>query len=299
MAAVHDAHQVHADDLRELVERDLDELAADGDPGVVDHEVDAPERCEGGVGEALHLFDVRHVDAGGVDAAPQGARAVRGLVQARLVPIAEREVAAPLRQLERRRAPDAARRARHARHPASQVRDVHGGTLPLRGRTPSPTSAARTRRRRRRTRCPAWPTPFTSKRFSNSRAPGLRSSRRLRCRWRGCRSAARESAPRHRSPRARRAADPRQDLIVGLREAARPPVSMLLSSEVTTPEQSFPFFVARMLFRAETPGGEAVHVDVAAVSRLVGGERGVPQRAPSRRPLRRWRRPPSPCCRSA
>ena len=61
MTTVDDAHQVDADDPVPVFDRHVAELAADGDAGVVDHEIGAAPRAFGERGERLDVGEFRDV----------------------------------------------------------------------------------------------------------------------------------------------------------------------------------------------------------------------------------------------
>jgi len=114
---VHDADQVDADDPVPLLERCVDEVAGDPDPGVVDEQVDGADL----VGEGAHLLAVGDVHA----ARQRGARLALGLGEPRLVDVADDQVGAAAGALQRGRAADAAPGAGDEHAAAAQVLGVH------------------------------------------------------------------------------------------------------------------------------------------------------------------------------
>jgi hypothetical protein len=135
--------EVDVDDPVVVVEADLVEAAAEGDPGVVDEQPDPRVGGEDGLGGAGRGVPIGQVDHVRLDGAAAGAQVVGDALEPRLVAVQQHEVAAAGGQAVRDGLADAAGRSGHHRgatgeheraHQASTRSDVASVVSPVAAR---------------------------------------------------------------------------------------------------------------------------------------------------------------------
>ena len=127
---VYDAPEVDVHHALDLLERHVLDVAAERDPGVVDHDVDDAELGRDGVGVGKHGVAVGDVEALLVHGGADDARVPRGLAQADDVDVAQRELRAAAGQVVGQRPSD-------TRSRAGNDRNLPGRCVVMRRRAPS------------------------------------------------------------------------------------------------------------------------------------------------------------------